>query len=61
MMESLTNELKLIKSDVITTTVCSYFIANCPDKSKARILRYDLIKIYQLHQIYFIELMNLNN
>ncbi|XP_050053544.1 17-beta-hydroxysteroid dehydrogenase 13-like [Aphis gossypii] len=39
MMESLTNELKLIKSDVITTTVCPYFIANCPDKSKARILR----------------------
>ncbi|XP_060842310.1 17-beta-hydroxysteroid dehydrogenase 13-like [Rhopalosiphum padi] len=39
MMESLTGELKLMKSDVITTTVCPYFIANCPDKSKRRILR----------------------
>lgn len=39
MMESLTKELRLMKSDVITTTVCPYFIANCPDKSKRRILR----------------------
>uniref|UniRef100_A0A2S2NYL1 17-beta-hydroxysteroid dehydrogenase 13 n=1 Tax=Schizaphis graminum TaxID=13262 RepID=A0A2S2NYL1_SCHGA len=39
MMESLTEELKLMKSDVITTTVCPYFIANCPDKSKGRVLR----------------------
>lgn len=54
MMESLTNELKLIKSDVITTTVCPYFIANCPDKSKARILRYDLIQMHQSYQTNFI-------
>jgi hypothetical protein len=39
MMESLAGELKLMKSDVIATTVCPYFIANCPDKSKRRILR----------------------
>ncbi|KAF0764077.1 short-chain dehydrogenase/reductase family 16C member 6-like, partial [Aphis craccivora] len=30
---------KFALNDVITTTVCPYFIANCPDKSKARILR----------------------
>lgn len=39
MMESLTRELKLMKSDVITTTVCPYFISNCSDRSGKRILR----------------------
>lgn len=40
MMESLSKELKFMKSDVITTTVCPYFIANSPDKSAKRILRF---------------------
>ncbi|VVC43052.1 Short-chain dehydrogenase/reductase SDR,NAD(P)-binding domain [Cinara cedri] len=39
MMESLTRELKLMKSDVITTTASPYFIANCTDRSRRRILR----------------------
>ncbi|XP_025409491.1 17-beta-hydroxysteroid dehydrogenase 13-like [Sipha flava] len=45
MMESLTKELKLMKSDVITTTVCPYFIANCPRNSSNRILRFPEIPV----------------
>uniref|UniRef100_A0A2H8TEE9 17-beta-hydroxysteroid dehydrogenase 13 n=2 Tax=Melanaphis sacchari TaxID=742174 RepID=A0A2H8TEE9_9HEMI len=40
MMESLSSELKLMNSNIVTTTVCPYFIANCPDRSKRLTLRF---------------------
>jgi len=42
MMESLHNELRALKSAVVSTTVCPYFIETNPEISKHLELRYTL-------------------